>query len=402
MSPSSPHTLRRPIALIAAFLALTAALVGCRASESPGGEVAEGDPIVVNGSMPFSGPLAVYGTLSRGLQAHFAMVNAEGGVNGRPIEYQAVDDGYEPARAVTNARRFMERDNAFISVTFGGPPSFAVAPIAEQNEAVQLAIAGNGPLSDIETTPYTRAWFPDNRAEARAVTEYVIEQNPEAKIGVLYINSDTGTDYLAGVREAVEAQSSAEIVQEVTYEPTDATVNAQVNQLRSAGVDTVVAIPLGAIPFQMVQYIDQIGWDPVVTINESSSGIDATMSRMGDAADGLLSAHYVMDPADPQYADDEDLARYREAIAEYGDGADPEDFNTLKGYALGEAIVTVLEDLDTLNADAFLEAWDGLEPAENSALLEGIQMAGGDGGRLLNTFRIVSFDDGRWMEPSDD
>lgn len=400
MKPLFARRLARTVAVPALAIAMTLAACG-RGGDDDGGALSDDADIVISGSMPFSGPLAVYGSLSKGLEAYFAKINADGGVNGRQIAYSAIDDGYEPARAVTNARKFIEKDKSFITITFGGPPSFAVAPIAQKASAVQLAIAGNGPLSDIEKTPYTRAWFPDNSAEAKAVTEHVIEQNPNAKIGVLYVNSDTGTDYLAGVREAVEAQTSATIVKEVTYESTDATVNSQINQLRSAGVDTVIAIPLGAIPFQMTKYIQQIDWDPVVTINESSSGIKATMTKMGDSADGLLSAHYVMDPADPQFADGDDLAEYRATIEKYGDGADPEDFNTLKGYALGEAIVKVLSGLDNPTSDEFLEAWDNLPPTDNDVLLDGVQMEGGEGGRLLNSFQIVEFDDGGWRPVAD-
>lgn len=371
------------------------ALAGCRGTESAG--TGEGEDIIVRGSMPFSGPLAVYGTLSGGLDACFKKVNAEGGVDGRQIDYSAVDDGYEPTRAVTNARRFIQSDNAFATITFGGPPSFAVAPIAAQDEALQIAIAGNGPLSDTEKTPFTRAWFPDNRAEARAVTEYMLEQNPNARIGVLYINSDTGTDYLAGVQEAVDAQDTATIVAAVAYESTDATVNSQVNQLRNAGADTVVAIPLGAIPFQMMNYIQQIGWTPMVSINESSSGIKATMSKMGDSADGALSAHFVKDPADPQYAGDEAVEAYRAAVVEYGGGTDPDDFNTMKGYALCEAMVAVLNSLDEVTPTAFRDAWDTLPPTDLGVLLDGVQLEGGEGGRLINTFQVTEFADGQWL-----
>lgn len=402
--PSTPsRRARRILTAAAVACACATALVGCRAATTDADEAAvqgiTDTEITIAGTFPFSGTAAVYGTLSQGLEARFERANAEGGIDGREISYLSADDGYEPARAVTNARRFLQQDDAFAVVTFGGPGTIAVAPIAEEADAVQIAIAGNGPFSDTESTPNLRAWFPSNPGEAEAVTSYLIEQNPDAKIGTLVLNNDSGIDYLSGIKAAVEKQDTAEIVLETVYESTDATVESQVNQLRSAGVDTVITFALGAIPFQLTSYISQIGWSPVVTLNESSTGLKATIANMAGSGEGAYSAHYVKDPYDPQFADDAGLQQYRDDIAQYGKGADPEDFNTLKGYGLGEALIQVLEsaDLDTITTEEFFDAWDTLPATEAGFLLDGLAIEGGEGGRLLTQFVVSRLEGDSWV-----
>nr|WP_243752084.1 ABC transporter substrate-binding protein [Leucobacter weissii] len=376
--------------------------MGCRAATNDAAESsAQGitdTEITIAGSFPFSGPTAVYGTLSQGLEARLERANAEGGIDGREIRYQSADDGYEPARAVTNARRFVQQDQVFALVTFGGPPTMSATPIAQEADIVQIAIAGNGPFSNTDETPNLRSWFPSNPVEAEAVTSYLLEQNPDAKIGTLVLNNDTGMDYLDGIKSAVE-KHGGEIVLETVYEGTDATVDSQVNQLRAAGVDTVVTLALGAIPFQMTSYMSQIGWHPAVALNESSTGLKATIANMEGSGEGAYSAHYVKDPYDPRFADDPGLEQYREDIAQYGKGADPEDFNTLKGYGLGEALIQVLStsDLDTITTAEFFNAWDSLPATEVGFLLDGLALEGGEGGRLLTQFVISRLEGESWV-----
>jgi len=401
---ASARNKRRMLAAAALVCVSATALMGCRAATDDSTESTASvqgisdTEIKIAGSFPFSGATAVYGTLSQGLEARFERANAEGGIDGREIRYMSADDGYEPARAVTNARRFIQQDEVFALVTFGGPPTMGAAPIAQEADIVQLAIAGNGPFSNTDETPNLRSWFPSNPVEAEAVTNYVLEQNPDAKIGTLVLNNDTGIDYLDGIKKAVE-ENGTEIVLETVYEGTDATVDSQVNQLRAAGVDTVITLALGAIPFQMTSYMSQIGWEPVVTLNESSTGLKATISNMGGSGEGALSAHYVKDPFDPQFADDAGLAQYREDIVQYGKGADAEDFNTLKGYGLGEAMIQLLSnmDLDTITTEQFFEAWDNMPATEVGFLLDGLVLEGGEGGRLLTQFVVSRLEGESWV-----
>src|SRR5689334_11473791 len=57
---------------------------------------------------PYSGPASAYGTIGKTIAAYFNKVNAEGGINGRMINFISYDDGYSPPKAVEQARKLVE------------------------------------------------------------------------------------------------------------------------------------------------------------------------------------------------------------------------------------------------------------------------------------------------------
>jgi branched-chain amino acid transport system substrate-binding protein len=57
---------------------------------------------------PYSGPASAYGAIGKAIGAYFDKVNAEGGINGRMVKYISVDDGYNPAKTVEQARKLVE------------------------------------------------------------------------------------------------------------------------------------------------------------------------------------------------------------------------------------------------------------------------------------------------------
>ena len=44
--------------------------------------------------MPYSGPASAYGVIGKTEAAYFKMINDEGGINGRKINFISYDDGY--------------------------------------------------------------------------------------------------------------------------------------------------------------------------------------------------------------------------------------------------------------------------------------------------------------------
>ncbi len=59
---------------------------------------------------PYSGPASAYGAIGKAIGAYFDKVNAEGGVNGRKIKFISLDDGYNPAKTVEQARKLVEQE----------------------------------------------------------------------------------------------------------------------------------------------------------------------------------------------------------------------------------------------------------------------------------------------------
>ena len=66
--------------------------------------------IKIGNTMPYSGPASAYGTFGKSEAAYFAMINDQGGINGRKINFISRDDGYSPPKTVEMVRKLVEED----------------------------------------------------------------------------------------------------------------------------------------------------------------------------------------------------------------------------------------------------------------------------------------------------
>src|SRR2546422_11645959 len=96
-------------ALFAAAVALALATGASGATGKDPGVTS--DSILLGGTAALSGPeSAYYAPVAKGAQAYFAYMNAHGGVLGRKIMYQVVDDAYDPAQTVQATRQLVQGD----------------------------------------------------------------------------------------------------------------------------------------------------------------------------------------------------------------------------------------------------------------------------------------------------
>ncbi len=207
---------------------------GSQAAAAPG---VTKTAIKLGGSYPFSGPASAYASIASGVKARFAAENAKGGVDGRKIEFVALDDGYEPQRAVTNARRLVEQEKVFaLFNTLGTPNNLAIWDYLNQQKVPQLYVATGASAfgADVGAHPFTTGWQPDYVSEAKAYAEFLKAEKPKAKVAVLFQNDGFGKDLLGGFEKAIEG-SDIKIVARESYEVTDPTItlaDAQAGVLR--------------------------------------------------------------------------------------------------------------------------------------------------------------------------
>ena len=191
-------------------LALTAAGCGREEDDAGGGGSPPGvtdDTIKLGGSYPFSGPASAYGTIGRSAKAHFDWVNSKGGINGRKIEFVTLDDGYDPARAVSNARRLVTQEKVFaLFNTLGTANNIAIWDYTNQQKVPQVYVATGGSDfgDDPDKHPFTIGWQPDYVSEATAYAEFLKKEKPNAKVAVLYQNDSFGKNLTGGFEKGVE------------------------------------------------------------------------------------------------------------------------------------------------------------------------------------------------------
>src|SRR5580700_7251610 len=212
--------------------------------------------IKLGNTMPYSGPASSYGVIGKVDAAYFAMINEQGGINGRKITFISRDDSYSPPKTVEQVRQLVEQDQVlFLFHTLGTPPNMAIHGYLNDNKVPQLFPAtGADQWNDPKHFPWTMMWLPSYGTEAHIYARYILKNLPNAKIAVLYQNDDYGKDYLNGLRAGLGDKADM-IVGTQSYETTDPTVDSQVVALQGSGADVIMT---AAIPKFAAQAIRKI------------------------------------------------------------------------------------------------------------------------------------------------
>src|SRR3954469_13577753 len=190
--------------------------------------------------MPYSGPLSAYALIGRTEAAFFKMINEQGGINGRKINFISYDDAFSPPKTVEQARKLVESDEVLlIFQSLGTPTNNAIQKYLDGKKVPQLFVAtGATKFGDPKNFPWTMGWQPTYQTEGRIYAKYILQNLPQGKIGILYQNDDSGRDYLKGLKDGLgEEATKRMIVGEIPYEPTDPTVDRQIVTLKTLGAD---------------------------------------------------------------------------------------------------------------------------------------------------------------------
>ena len=290
--------MRKTFLLIAAALSVSAVVVvtaGATSSATPG---VTAKSILLEGTFPLSGPASGYAPIPGCMAAYFAYVNSKGGVNGRKINWQYEDDGYNPANTVQVTHKFVEQDHAFALVGgLGTEPQAAVRQYLNDNKVPQLFVSTGATTFDRDWAqyPWTIGWQPDYEGEGAIYGKYIVKNMKTAKIGVLYQNDAYGKNYYAGLRVGLGAKKS-NIVSAQSYDATSTSVAQQVLALKAAGANVFVVFALPTQTIGALVTATKVGWKPDVTIINNVSANPAFMkiaSANGGAVDGVLSTNYL-------------------------------------------------------------------------------------------------------------
>src|SRR5271163_2424866 len=246
----------------AAAAAFAASASSARADNAPGVTDTE---IKIGQTMPYSGPASAYGVIGRAEAAYFKMINEQGGINGRKINFISLDDGYSPPKTVEQTRRLVEDEKvAFIFNSLGTPPNLAIRQYLNDNKVPQLFVAtGAATFSDPQHFPWTIGWQPNYQTEAKIFAKHILKTKPDAKIGVLYQNDAFGKDYLIGLKDGLGADHAGMVIKEASYETSEPTVDTQVVTLHGSGADIFLIAATPKFAAQAIRKSFDIGWTAV-------------------------------------------------------------------------------------------------------------------------------------------
>src|SRR4030081_1179783 len=125
--------------------------------------------IKIGNIMPYSGPASAYGVIGKTEDAYFKKINAEGGINGRKINFISYDDGYNPAKTVEQARKLVEADEVLLIFnSLGTPGNTAIQNYMNTKKVPQVFVSsGAAKWNDPKNFPWTIGWQPNYQTEAR-------------------------------------------------------------------------------------------------------------------------------------------------------------------------------------------------------------------------------------------
>ena len=346
--------------------------------------------IKIGQTMPYnSGVASAYGVIGRTEAAFFRMLNVGGGVsdrmvdlfavNGRTIELVSVDDGYSPSRAVVETRRLVEaEDVAFVFNSVGTACQSAVRPYLHAKKVPQLFVAtGADKFADPEHFPWTMPWQPSFRTEAQIYAKHLQQEAPGTKLAVLYQNDDFGKDYLIGLKDALGSKYDQIVVKPVSYEATDPTVDSQVVSLQGSSADALLTVATPKFAAQVIRKLAAIGWPPSPHyLASTASSAGAVMIPAGaENGRGIISAAYLKDQTDPQWADDPGMNEWRAFMRQWMPEGDLNDSSAIYGYGVALTLKRVLEQCsDNLSRENIMRQAANLHDLEVPVLLPGIKV----------------------------
>jgi ABC-type branched-subunit amino acid transport system substrate-binding protein len=387
------------------FVALTAfavaAVVATSASAQkkydPGASDTE---IKIGNIMPYSGPASSYGVIGKTEEAYFRKINAEGGINGRKINFITYDDAYSPPKAIEQARKLVESDEVLlIFQPLGTPSNSATQKYMNSKKVPQLFVAtGATKWGDPKNFPWTMGWQPNYQSEGRIYAKYVLDHLPNAKIAVFWQNDDAGRDQVKGLRDGLGAKASM-IIADKSYEVSDPSIDSQIVALHDSGADTFFtwAAPKGAA--QAIRKVGELGWKPTFFLANVSTSVAGVLKPAGlENAKDIISTAYLKDPTDPTWKDDPGVKAWQAFMDKYYPEGDKLNSNNIYGYAVAQTMVQVLKQCgDNLTRENVMKRAASLKDFSSEVLLPGIKVnTGPDDFFPIEQMQLMKFNGQAW------
>jgi len=378
-----------------AFVLATLGAGAVHAENAPGVTATE---IKFGQTIALSGPASAYSVVGKTEAAYFRMINEQGGVNGRKLNFLDVDDAYSPPKTIEQTRRLVEQEGvAFLFNGIGTAAQLAVRPYLNEHKVPQL-FPGYG-IVDPEHFPWTLPFFQIYATEAAIYARYTLQAQPQAKVAILYQNDDLGRSYLKGFTDGLGPDHQGMIVKTASYEASEPTVDSQIISLQGSGADVLLIAASPKFTAQAIRKAGDLGWKPTRYVSVVSSSIVAVMKPAGfDNARDAITAISSKDVTDPQWRDDADVKAYVAFVGKYLTPAEISSNAAAYGYQSAALLVHVLAACgDDLSRENILKQATNIKDFILPLSLPGVKINSSPTDyRMIRQYQLQRFDGEHW------
>ena len=366
---------RRALLASSAVFAFAPAIVRAQKKYDPGVSDKE---IKLGHTNPYSGPLSAYGVIGKGIAAYWNMVNDQGGINGRKVTFITYDDGFQPPKTVEMVRKLVEDDHVFSTFQLlGTATNTVVQKYLNQKKVPQLFVAtGASKWGNPKDYPWTMGWQPDYHTEGAIYAKHILATIKDPKIGILWQNDDSGKDYVGGFMDGLGKENQSKVVRSVSYEPTDPTIDSQIIQLKGAGANVFFNECAPKQAAQAIRKAFEIDWKVPQYLANVSASVNSVLKPAGlEASQGIITAAYLKDPTDPQWAQAPDFLEWKAWMAKYYPQGNLSDSFNVYAYAVSITMHEVLKRCgNELTRANMMKQAASLRALEVPMLLPGIKI----------------------------
>jgi branched-chain amino acid transport system substrate-binding protein len=324
--------------------------------------------ILIGTSLPQSGIAAPYAILANAEQAYFDYVNAHGGIYGRKLKLLALDDGYDPARTLSNVRDLVLHRNVFALLgVLGTDNTLAALPfVTQQKVPLIFPLTGSSKvIYPLRKNVFT--YEPSYTVEGKVLADYAIKTLHAKSIAVFYQDDDFGKEGLAAVTSEIQKLGGAQMVGSASYELTDLDMSTQVQNLQQQNPDAVITF---ALPQSLALYLTaaaKAGFHTQV-LSTSIALVPKLLKALGPLAEQTYFDAWLPDPS----SNLKQIVFYRSVISKYANTKTaPVGPVTLVGVTAAQILVQALRQAGpNLSRDGLIKAlekihnWSG-SPALN-------------------------------------
>lgn len=337
----------RTVAGLIGVSVLLAACGGGSGTSATGGDSTVGvtdTTIKVGTHMPLTGVAAPgYSEIPTGQKAYFDFVNAQGGVNGRKIDFIVRDDAYNPSTTTQVTNELVLKDQIFSMMGgLGTPTHSAVVGFLNEEKVPDLFVSSGALAWDNPTKhPFTFGWQPNYEVEGKIIGKYISEKFPNAKVGLFLQGDDFGRDGAKGAKQFLGKQ----VVAEESYTSGNTDVGPQIAKLQAAKADFVLGFNVPAytalsqltalrLNYKPKWFYSNVGAD-VTLVGTLLNNFSKGSVKDGGLLNGIYTTKYLPTVED---VDNPWTKLFQKVWAEHGDGKPLGNFRL---YGMAEAYTFV-------------------------------------------------------------